>query len=320
LRSEASKDHRRLLKQLLGCYNRDPSITALIECLSISKREFYNKLKELRDLYEIFFVPNPSVANLAIAEVVEPKRTFGNVRTFIDLAGVKRAYFFVPLPADDIETLRVLKEILKTLIEAHEVHIYKINAVCYEEVCILPTKVSLKPAWGEILISGILTEKLILPKEIAEELKPLTSWQRATYLLRGVLRKRLVIGPVFRTKDKSSLTVLMDIKYKEEGLTLRLLNKVPFWIEDSLIVLKDLEEKKRYSLIFSIKPYYLEQVMRLNDLEALPYKILRTRTFFGGTRITPSAREILNIDNKPAHFIEVLANTILSSHKRRSKA
>ncbi len=301
---------RDMLVDFCRCFSLNPSVSSLIRCMRVSKQDFYKFIKEVRTKYNVFFVPNLVSSKMVLAELEDPKID-NTKKLLIDLNAKKRAYFYIPLPSKGEDHLSfVIEEMLKTVTKASSISLYSIKMTCHGTICLGPRKVVVKPSWGETLVSLELTENLLFPKEMASRLAPLTSWQKTTYLLRGALQKGLLLGPVCRTKDRTSLTVLMDIEINEDIFELK---GIPYWVEDSLVVLKKLNsryEDKNYALIFSVKPYHLNSILNLNEADALSFKIKRLVVFTGGTRILPSLRNVLTLTKKRVHPVELYANVV----------
>ncbi len=314
--TDIKKNTNDFIDALCSCYNNDPSITALTKCLGLSKQEFYRILRAIRSTNEIFFVPNLEHSNLILAEIENPKvhSKIISERTITDLSLKKRIFLYIPVPLKDPSVLAAVEDILKATTNSDSISFYTIEAVCCKSTCLRPRKIVAKPSWVEVLISSLLTERFLLSKEMASKLKPLLSWQRAIYLLRGVLEKGLVLGPIFRSKNRKLLTIFMDIEVSNKSIFE--VKTIPHWIKDSLVVLRKLNDNQRtYAMVFSTEPYYLEQMVRFDEKDLLSFKITNIRTFGGGTRIIPSVKEIKGIssDQDP---LEIYAKALFPKHKR----
>ena len=302
---------RKTISRFFNCFNLDPSISSVIRCMNISKQEFYRFINDIKGLCDVFFIPNLLPSRMALVELEEPKFYRSNIRTdfLIDLNAKRRTYFYVPLPfKKDKAPTSAVEEVLKTITGSKKIFLYSLRLLCYDSFCIYPRKIAVKPSWGETIISLELTENFLLPKELAVKLTPLTSWQRLIYLMKGALSKGLILGPVCRSKDKGSLTVMMDVSPEEDIFNLK---GIPYWVEDSLVILEKLNSKdKTYSFIFSTKPQHLDMILKLNEANALSFKIKRMILFSGGTRILPSLRRVLSLSKHKMHPVELFANSL----------
>ncbi len=311
---------RDMFSKFAKCFNEDPSVSSIVKCMNISKRDFYEFVNNIRGLCNVFFVPNLTSSNMILVEVEEPNINFvnDNVDILIDLGAKKKMYLYVPLPFKKANLpIRALEEVLKAIIKAEKISLYSLKLVCYDSFCIYPRKIVARPSWGETIVSLELTEDFLLPKELAVKLAPLVSWQRLVHLIKGAASKGLILGPICRLKDRDLLTVMMDVSLEDDIFDLK---GIPHWVEDTLVILKKINGRNNiYSLIFSTRPRYLDMILKLDKAGALSFKIKRLALFSGGTRILPSLRKVLTPQkHKKMHPVELFANSLLKSRNTRT--